>query len=258
MKAILREWGNESYVVRDVTLNESGAYICDNKEVYESNILTFVNEGKEDFVTCSNCGEMIPNNQKAIKEHINRKTSHKGCLTCDFLRHHNQANKTTKYTQNEDGTFHAVTSEDIVLKCGVVYYNQPDITSDKRLVYCKYKDCTMEHINTGNGFFSKYPNAFDDMITVDVLNFKHIYKNSKLTHMQLKCRGIIEACANGKGIVDCFYIRTRNDYRTVYYSNKYNKLFYIHNGKYCEFEPNYYWTRDKIDYIKKTIANLYG
>ena len=69
---------------------------------------------------------------------------------------------------------------------------------------------------------------------------------------------MIEACANEKGIVNHFIVKTRYDYKNVYYSKKYNELFYSDHGKYYKFEPNYYWSRDKIDYIKKTIANLYA
>ena len=75
--------------------------------------------------------------------------------------------------------------------------------------------------------------------------------------MKLKCRGAVHAIANSKGIVDYFNVRTRYDSRDIFYSKKYNELFVNINGKYEVFKPNWNWSAEKIDYLKRTIANLY-
>lgn len=255
MKVILRDYGNESYVVKDVIFKQNGTYECEGNSIKETDILTVL-EKENDFVTCSACGQLIKNTPKAIREHIARKESYKGCLECQYLKTREKKNQKIKYALNEDGTFHRVLNDDVKLICGASYL-YTDITSEERLRNCPYAKCSKETISSNNGFFDKYPNAFDEMITVDAIKFKAIHSSANKTILQLRCRGVINACANKKGIIDWYEIRTRNDSMQVYYSKKYNKLFMRHYGKYKEVTPNCVWSDDKLNYIKKTIANLY-
>ena len=78
MKVILRDYGNESYVVKDVIFKQNGTYECEGNSIQETDILTVL-EKENDFVTCSACGQLIKNTPKAIREHIARKESYKGC-----------------------------------------------------------------------------------------------------------------------------------------------------------------------------------
>ena len=255
MKGILRDYGNESYVVKDVIFKQNGTYECEGNSINETDILTVL-EKENDFVTCSACGQLIKNTPKAIREHIARKESYKGCLECQYLKTRENKNQKIKYALNEDGTFHRVLNDDVRLICGASYL-YANITSEERLQNCPYAKCSKETISSNNGFFDKYPNAFDEMITVDAIKFKDIHSRANKTILQLRCRGVINACVNNKGIIDWYEIRTKNDSMQVYYSKKYNKLFMRHYGKYKEVAPNYVCSDDKLNYIKKTIANLY-
>lgn len=258
MKVILREYGDKCLVTKEVEFRADNNYYCDGRSIRETNILTLLENDGEQFVQCSNCGESIPNNPKSIREHLERKKSHKGCLSCRFLRIGDMANQKVKYVENEDGTFHRSLTDDVNLMCGSNYYNT-NIMSENRAGNCRYRLCNESHIKTSNHFFAKYPNAFDEMITVDVLKFKEVYNGSSgNTRFSLKCRGIIEAIVNTNGIIDGFYIRTRGSGKMIYYSKKYNELFCDNSGKYEIFKPDWYWTQDRIDYIKKYIANLYN
>lgn len=256
MKALLRNFENEVYVTKELELLKNGTYQYKGEGISETNILAIIEGGKKGFVQCSNCGETIVNTKAAIKEHLERKSSHKGCMSCPNLRATRSHNQKVKYVENEDGTFHRVTNDDVTLSCGYswhVFSIKDELKSD----YCKYRNCTESTITGFDGFFDKYPNAFDDMITVDALKFRSVSNYNGYTVFDLKCRGNITAYVNGKGIVDHFRISRRYDSRTVYYSKKYNKLFYENRGKYIELKSDYYWPADKIDYIKKTIATLY-
>ena len=255
MKVILRDYGNESYVVKDVIFKQNGTYECEGNSIKETDILTVL-EKENDFVTCSACGQLIKNTPKAIREHIARKESYKGCLECQYLKTRENKNQKIKYALNEDGTFHRVLNDDVSLVCNASY-RYAGITSEERLQNCPYAKCSKETISSNNGFFDKYPNAFDEMITVDAIKFKKICSYNGKTFLQLRCRGSIEACANKKGIVDYYKVKTKNDSMRAYYSKKYNKLFKESNKRYSEIASNYYWSDDKLDYIKKTIANLY-
>lgn len=258
MKVVMRPYGSEdSYTIKDVEMKTDGGYFLNGARIKETNILSVIS--KDEFVTCSACGEIIKNTPKDIREHIRRKESHKGCLNCSNLniKTSDKADKTVKYVMNEDGTFHRTLNDNVVLECNQGYYNRFSITSEKRQTECRYAKCSKETLSVGSGFFAKYPNAFDEMITVDTIDFTKINKSGTYTVLQLRCRGIIFAYANKNGIIDFFRARTRNDQKNFYYSKKYNKLFIEKYGHYEEFSPDYYWTSDKLDYIKKTIAKLY-
>lgn len=263
MKAILREWGDDVYVAKDVDFSTTGNFTCEGKAVSEANILTVVedNKSKPKYVQCSSCGELIPNNAKAIEEHRTAHNTFSGCYGCDQLRSSVVVNKNnkTKYELNDDGTFTRKINDNVNLYCGRVY-SKIDITSDNRKEYCKYKGCANAEIKAQQHFFSKYPNAFDEMITVDALkNFKEIYAyRSNQTRLKLKCRGNIYAYANSKGIIESFQFECRYDTYNVFYSKKYDKFFYRSGSSYREFARPYNMTTDRFNYIKETIAKLYN
>lgn len=256
MKALLRNFENEVYVTKELELLKNGTYQYKGENIPETNILAVLESGKKGFVQCSSCGETIINTKAAIKEHIERSKTKNGCMNCPNISVTKSHNKKVKYVENEDGTFHRVTNDDVTLTCGYTW-QKIGINDEARINYCRYRKCTESTISGFDGFFDKYPNAFDDMITVDALKFRTASTYNGYTVFDLKCRGNIEAYVNGKGIVDHFRISRRYDSRTVYYSKKYNKLFCENRGQYMEMKSDYYWPSDKIDYIKKTIANLY-
>ena len=256
MKVILREYDGKDYVVKNISLNETGKYVYDNNIIDECNILTVLDTGKQEFVKCSACGEMVRNTKKAIEEHLAKGQSYQACAACPFARISSSVNKKIKLTKNDDNTLRRVINDNVKITCN--YNTYFDVTSEERLTRCLYAKCSKDTIMTDGSFFGKYPNAFDDMITVDAVKFKEIYESGSKTNLRLKCRGIIEAIANSKGIIDSFRVYARYENRQVYYSKKYNELFCVNKGKYVKFVPTWTFTQDKIDYIKKTIANMYN
>ena len=257
MKAILRTFGGDAYVVKDIELDANNTYKCDGKQIKETNILAIIDK-KANVIKCSACGELVPNTKKDIAAHIKRKESYDGCLNCPSVRHVDTKSAKVKYVKNEDGTFSRSLKDNVTLVCNRAYFHEINITSEERLRYCQYAKCTKETLTTDDTIFGKFPNAFDDMITVDAIKFKTIDEHNGYTNLRLKCRGIVFACANKKGIIDHFEVRTRYQYYTIYYSKKYNELFHDNCGRYEVWESNWNITSEKIDYIKKTIANLYA
>lgn len=257
MRAILRDYNKEAYVVKDVTCDEKGQYQFEDRIISEVNVLAILDNANNEFVKCTACDELIRNNKKDIAAHIKKKESYHGCLDCPHVRIADVQNEKVKMVKNEDDTFNRVVHSNVHLQCNVDYFRRYDILNDARLSICKYRGCTKETIAHNDGFFSKYPNAFDEMITVDAIKFKELFNLGNKTWMKLKCRGTVHAIANNKGIIDYFNVRTRYDNRDIFYSKKYNELFVDINGKYEVFKPNWNWSAEKIDYLKRTIANLY-
>lgn len=260
MKAILREYNNDHYVVKDVTFSPDGNFQCENMKVSETNVVALIGHDKAKFVRCSACGEIIPNNKKAIDAHHAAHNTYEGCFGCRYLRSYTTENGkgTTKYTLNDDNTFNRKINDTVNLRCSY-YYGSNNITDDDRIKKCMYRGCANSNMDSLKTFFDTYPNAFDDMITIDAIkNFKEINKYGVYTKLKLKCRGNIYALVNNKGIVSSFFFESRYDNYEVYYSKKYNKLFYRSGTSYRELSRPYNMTVDRWNYIKETIAKLYN
>lgn len=256
MKAILRNYDNEEYVVKNIEVAYNDKYTCNNKIIEETNILTML-DNKSKFLKCTACGELVRNTKKDIEKHLDRTSSYENCIGCPHLKSEILKNVATKYTKKEDDTFVLSSKSNVNLVCGNKIFHNVSITDAKRLDYCAYKKCTKGTLLASETFFSQYPNAFDEMITVDAIKFKNVCVNYSYTELQLKCRGSLFACVNNKGIVDFFKFRTHYVDYILYYSKKYNKIFYNNRNRYQEWNCDYYVSSDRIDYIKKTIANLY-
>lgn len=261
MKAILRVYDNDHYVVKDINFTSDGLLECEGQTVNESNVFTIIGDCKANFARCSSCGEIVINTPKAIEAHRTAHNHYEGCYNCKSLRIEgvkDDKNK-TKYTLNDDNTFSRKVNDKVALKCAYSYWTAIDILSDDRMKRCKYSRCKDANIEEIKTFFNKYPNAFDDMITVDAIkNFKDIHKYNDYTRLKLKCRGNIFAVANNKGIISSFIIASQNGTFDVYYSKKYNKLFYNQSGTYREMDQPYGMSYERWAYIKETIAKLYN
>lgn len=258
MKVILREYGGDHYVVKDVNLNEKGKFVCDDDIIADVNILTVLDKSKKNFVKCSCCGETFPNNSKAIAAHRAAHKTYNGCYGCRYLRI-NQINKDIgKFSRNDDGTFNRKINDKVKLHCGNSYrgYSLDDSITNGTCAYSRCANATIEPIKT---FFDEYPNAFDDMVTVDAIkDIKEIGNYSSYTRLRLKCRGNIYAIVNKKGIIEKFQFESRYDRFEVYYSKKYDKLFCARYGNYSEFSCPYNMSSERFEYIKETIAKLYN
>lgn len=260
MKAILRNYGGKNCVVKDITIDDKAQFICEGNVVKETLVLTLIDKMDTNFVRCKACNELVPNNKKDIKAHVERSVSHEGCYGCPWVRVqtlHDDRNK-TKYVLDENGKFKRSVNDIVNLTCGYSWRGT-NITADSCRNNCMYRSCNADSIESVKTFFDKYPNAFDNMITVDAIkDFKEIKNNGTDTLLKMKCRGTIHAVADANGIVHYFRVVSRHSIIDVFYSKKYNKLFVENSGKYIEFVPNWAFSADKIDYIQRTIAKMYN
>lgn len=262
MKAILREEGNEHFVVKEVKLTLDGNYETAEGKCYnEGNILTIIENAKSKMAVCSACSEIIHNTKKAIENHRNMHKTYEGCLNCPSVRFRANKDDKTKYTLNDDGSFNMITKNNGRLGCGRSY-SFYDIMGEKRKGVCKYNGCANAEIKPLQTFFNKYPGAFDDMITIDTIkDMKEVREHyTGYTKIKLKCRGNIYAYVNKKGIICYFEFEARYETLQVYYSKKYNKFFIYKYGKYEEItgRPSYDMTSTRWEYIKETISKLYN
>jgi len=260
MKAIMREYGGDHYVIKEVDFGDNNTIVCDGTATNEANIVSIIDfpKDKAKFVRCSNCNEIIPNTPKDIEAHKKAHATHEGCYECRYLRTEKNDSNKPKFTLNEDGTFNRIINDNVRLRCNY-YYGINDITSEKRISKCYYNRCATADIIELKTFFSEYPGAFDDMVTVDAIkNFKEIHNEGNYTVLRLKCVGDIYAKANNKGIITSFRFKCRYDHYDVFYSKKYDKLFYNYVGNYKELIRPYNMTTDRFNYIKATIAKLYS
>lgn len=111
--------------------------------------------------------------------------------------------------------------------------------------------------------FTKYPNVFDDMITVDKVldngfTERKEYASRGQVEYKLKARNNITAVVNKLNIVDCFVIDYRTHRITVLYSKKYDKLFAMSSGAYTEVKGIWFMPDTTFANIKEKIASLYN
>lgn len=263
MKAILRDYNGEHFVVKEIERNPDGSYTVDeNRKVKETNILTIIDNEKCKRVVCSHCGEIMPNTKRVIENHRNAHKTHEGCMKCSNLKYNPNNMFNVKYSLNEDGTFTRSLKDSGTLVCNNGYYRHHNITGESWNKDCKYKGCADAKFDPLTTFFDKYAGAFDDMITVDAIDgFKDVYDSGGYTRIQLKARGNIFAYVNKKGIVEWFRVNTRYDIQDLFYSKKYDKFFKKEmSDKYSEVTRCPLWSvsSDRWEYIKGVIRKLYN
>lgn len=261
MKVILREYGGEHFVVKEVERKQDGSYkIVDcNRVIRENEILTVIDNEKCKKVVCSGCGEIIPNTKKAIENHRNAHKTYEGCMNCANLKFSSNDSGKVKYTLNEDGTFSRSLKDNGNLRCGRSYSNYK-ITESRRSEVCKYAYCANAEFEELKTFFDKYPGAFNDMITIDAIKDFRYVSEGTYTRVELKARGSIYAYVNKKGIIEWFRVETRYDTHDFYYSKKYDKFFLRSGWTYSEITraPSWNMSNDRWNYIKETVRKLYN
>ena len=101
MKVLLRSYENEPFVWKEAERNFNNDFVVDGKVVGETSIISVAEMDKNKFVKCANCGSIISNNSRAIKEHRNISCDWKNCLKCKYLRIKTQAEKSKGFIRNE-------------------------------------------------------------------------------------------------------------------------------------------------------------
>lgn len=228
--------------------------------VSQANIVSIENDPRVKYLVCKMCGSVIKNTKKAIEEHAQLGTSSKACLTCKSLYIKDEKDLKESFSKNEDGTYTQTRKAVCELTCGNAYRN-PSIDSEDARAACRYRSCRAETIEPAEKFFTKYPGAFDDMVTVDALDMnKWIVscRNGDSVDFKFNGRYNIFVRTTNLGIIDRFMCNYRSDHYEVVYSKKYDKLFVLSCGEYSEltstssrFSETYY------NELMKIVRNIY-
>lgn len=234
MKALLRS----NYQWIDVKYNPSNGCIvgADDVPLADGDIIATEDDERSKYVKCAGCGEILRNTKKNISEHISKGESSESCLKCAYMRIANQTIENNRYTLNPDGTYTATIKSKCKLTCGLTYRGM-DINDDRARSNCKYTHCKEKGVVTFDSVFVKYPNVFDDVITVDALDFrkwKFYSKSSARCTYKAKARFNLYAMVNSMGIIEYFRYSYRSYNADFMYSKKYNKIFWMSRSGYDE------------------------
>lgn len=261
MKVLLREYAGEQYVWMDAEKNDKNKFVVNGNTISETKIVSVSDYKAGKFVTCANCGAIIPNNKKAIEAHKNMSCDWHNCLNCSLLKIDRVELHNRKFLLQEDGTFNMSAKESVKLRCGN-RYSDNEITSERMRKECRFAFCKNADMVVPNDFFAQNPGAFDDLITVDKIiecGYSKTYRGNDYTEYKLKAKNTITAFVNKLNIVDHFRISYRHDFCDVVYSKKLDQLFdigYYQNG---EYKKPTIWSMPttSMENIKQKIASLY-
>lgn len=263
MRILLRNYDGEQYVWKKAEVKSATKFTLeDGCDVSQAEIVSISRDNRKKFVKCSACGEIIRNTQEAINEHKLKGTTSATCFGCKYMREMGSKQLSVKYTLQEDGSYSANVKKSLNLVCTATW-STPDINSENARRYCKFKQCATAEMKAIEDVFTKYPNVFDDIITVDKVldngfTERKEYTSRGQVEYKLKARNNITAVVNKLNIVDCFVIDYRSHRITVLYSKKYDKLFAMSSGTYTEVKGIWFMPDTTFANIKEKIASLYN
>lgn len=256
MKVLLRKYGDRYYVWKDAKYQKD-FYVIDHGNWDETKIVAIKGAEKENYVVCRYCGEKIPNNPESIERHFAEQEAKRDCLTCGYCRPGNSAKKNVAITKNNDETYTVTeTYTTSSLMCDQSYR---DINHQFSRNNCPHNQCRQNGTTPYGSILMKYPDLFETQITNDLLlkkKYEYRYSTDNEFMYDLKCRNTFFACVNEIGIVDHFLLNYQYRHTFFYYSAKYDKLFYVNNGKYTEGKPNWV-SQTKYDQISARVRSLY-
>lgn len=258
MEILLREHDGKYYVWKETEFRKDGYYL-NGERIYYSQILDAKTEGTESYVVCGYCGKMIKNDPESIEAHFAEMESKRDCFTCKALRESGVRDKKVQYAKNEYGTYSASSTYQTVLSCANSYVSIDSMTHESVQNRCSYYACRRYGMQPIKNIFQLYPHPFETQITVDMLlekKMKTLGTYRGYIEYDMKLRGTLMACVNELGIVDRFRLKYRSYVYYLFYSKKYNKLFYASNGEYIENLP---WgiPTVKWEQVKEKIAAIY-
>ena len=261
MKVLLREFDNEQYVWKNAEIDSDTSFIVDGKRVFQTNVVSVFRDNRTNFVKCSMCGAILKNVPEVIAEHRKKATTSETCLNCKYLRERRPKQKSIKYVAQPDGTYLVTDKREARLMCTHTWRSY-DINSAEARSNCRYGGCVRANMVEFKDIFIKYPQIFDDIITVDRIidkGFKERTVNSNgYTFYSLKSTYKITAAVNKRNIVDHFVISYYSREWSVVYSKKYDMFFVCSGGEYRNLESRCDIPEKTLDGIKKEIASLYA
>ena len=230
--------------------------VADIGTVTEQNIVAIENDCRKDYVRCKCCKEIIRNDEATIAEHIRNAVGEAKCLKCRYLKTKNESNEAKQFVKREDGKYDVVRTSVAELWCH--YGDNCQISAEGAFSQCRFAACATGEFDNMGGFFVRYPEAFNKIVTVDALDpqtWEFYEKNGNSVYLKAKKRFSLRAKINKLGIIDSFMYRTRTDEATLVYSDKYGKLFRMTGNGYDEL-PDWIGNVRKNELLK-TISEIY-
>ncbi len=229
--------------------------------ISQTGILSIENDPRRKYVQCKMCGSVIKNTKKAIEEHAQLAKSSKACLTCKSLRFDNEKNLKESFVKNDDGTYTKTNKSVCTLTCDYTY-RRPSIDDDKARAGCRYRNCSIDTVEPAENFFTKYPDVFDDMATVDAIDMSKwqidCRRSDNWVDFKWKGRYNIIIRTTNLGIIDRFICSYRSDDYDIVYSKKYDKMFILSYGEYNELtSTNSHFSEKYYNELMKIMKNIY-
>ena len=258
MKILLREHGNKVYTW-ETAKYDNGLFYVDGIKVRESYIISIENDNRKNYIQCSCCGKVFRKGDVRFQIHKENAIKPDTCFNCPSLCTDVEYVTKQKYQINPEGGFIEKLEREVELRCnrsGLWTYD--DIMSDAAINRCKKRQCGDAYAKEIMDFFTKYPKAFDDIITIDaLLDNGYDVGIGGSYDFNVEDEYTIGVLINKLGIVDYFYVWYDGSRYWFNYSKKYDELFWDEgNNRYSVFNL-YDMTTEIRNEIKNKIAKLY-
>ena len=252
MKLLVKD-PNFNLIWRDAVYKDKRFRLSDGTVSYDvCEIYAVKDDDRNKIVICSACGAEIQNTPASIRAHKHMVNQANKCFGCGYLKTSSEKLLSQKFVLNDDGTYAESTKRNVRLRCGV-NWNRYDINSDDARHCCKYARCENATFKPVDDFWTKYPNAFDELIAVDKIvdsGYLKMYRYSNHINFALHERPNISATVNNQGVCCCFKLIHRQNGYELRYSKKYDKVWALYNGRFVELS-----TLDIAERTERSILN---
>jgi hypothetical protein len=261
MKILLREYDYKYYVWETAKYN-NGKFYVNGRVQNENNIVSIMNDNRKNYVQCSCCGQVFRKGDKRFQQHKENAIKPETCFGCRHLYIGDSYINKSKFVCNPDGTFTEKLEKTVELQCDTVgLWNNYSINSEKAISGCKKRQCATAMELEIVDFFTQYPGAFDDIITIDsVLDEGYVASigrgDGSSYDIVIEDDYRLGVFINSLGIVDCFYLWYEGDKHWFNYSKKYDELFMDNRDGYEPLKINGLPIELK-DHIKNLIRKFY-
>jgi hypothetical protein len=255
MKVLLRDYQGSQYSWHDAEYDKNLNFRADGNALECANVVSVLDDDATKYVHCSRCATVFLANSQEAKAHVEAKFAIENCYKCKYLRVSTRAIFAQNFTPMPSGNFVCNTNCEAELRC-TTEYPYTNITTPDILHKCAMIRCNGAELLPVETFFTRYPGAFDAIITVDrLLECGLQEENSGL--FPVKGRNSLYAKINTLGIVDRFILRYNNNSYDLYYSKKYGKCFLAYRFDYIGLDQCDDIPSGTATYVTKKIAALY-
>lgn len=262
MKILLRGFDGEQYVWKTAKYNNQMFHVNGNP-VNQTEIVSIINDNRKNYIECSCCKQIFRRGHRRFQVHKENAIKPETCFNCDKCMAENKRTIKQKFEGDPYRGFIEQIEYEVDLVCtNIGRWSYYGINSDVAISRCAKRQCADAVEVEIADFFTKNPGVFDDIITIDSL-FDNGYDVS-INNMGSMCeRDVINTddytigvCINKLGIIDKFYVWIGSNMDYIYYSKRYDELYYREDTRYHIWDQ-WYLTDDMKNEIKNQIAKLY-